>query len=216
MPRIVPCKNGPLYAENMPELKDEAGNILEGKGESYSLCRCGQSKNKPFCDGSHAKAGFESKNHVEETRNDPIEYKGMVEGDEVVISYTPVLCGSYEACIHNAPGAFQHGRDPWIEPEKDSKDNIAKALKRCPSGAISVSVNGSALSHLDTDEVEIHVMEDGPYLVRNVDLHNEFTGERADTQKYILCRCGHSKNKPFCDASHNNVGWKGKARDRKD
>ena len=51
--------NGPLVVTGDIQLIDSAGNQYTKK-EKIFLCRCGQSSNKPFCDGSHKKAGFES------------------------------------------------------------------------------------------------------------------------------------------------------------
>ncbi|HOT98930.1 MAG TPA: (4Fe-4S)-binding protein [Methanotrichaceae archaeon] len=55
--RIVVAKNGPLLVEGSLSLIDEDGNEL-ASNESFALCRCGASKKKPFCDGSHAAIGF--------------------------------------------------------------------------------------------------------------------------------------------------------------
>ena len=51
-------KNGPLVIEGKAEITDENGDVNETEGEMVALCRCGQSANKPFCDGSHQKAVF--------------------------------------------------------------------------------------------------------------------------------------------------------------
>jgi CDGSH-type Zn-finger protein len=51
--------NGSLRITGDVELVDGEGNVFETK-KSFSLCRCGQSENKPFCDGTHRKIGFES------------------------------------------------------------------------------------------------------------------------------------------------------------
>ncbi|MUK88612.1 CDGSH iron-sulfur domain-containing protein [Ornithinibacillus sp. L9] len=51
--------NGSLRVTGDVELVDKEGNVFETK-KSFSLCRCGQSSNKPFCDGTHRKIGFES------------------------------------------------------------------------------------------------------------------------------------------------------------
>ena len=58
--KITPRKDGPLKVEGENlTLVDEAGNTYDLAGRSVvSLCRCGASQNKPFCDGSHAKIGF--------------------------------------------------------------------------------------------------------------------------------------------------------------
>lgn len=57
--RITVRDNGSLRVTGPVILEDAEGNVFE-TGESFSLCRCGHSQNKPFCDGSHRKAGFES------------------------------------------------------------------------------------------------------------------------------------------------------------
>ena len=58
---ITPLNNGPLRLEGEFEIRDPQGNLFGLAGRTViSLCRCGQSANKPFCDGSHNRAGFES------------------------------------------------------------------------------------------------------------------------------------------------------------
>lgn len=53
--------NGPLRIEGSFRLVDAGGKEFGlGGRTAISLCRCGQSQNKPFCDGSHGKAGFQS------------------------------------------------------------------------------------------------------------------------------------------------------------
>ena len=56
--QIQAMKNGPLLIEGKAEITDENGDVNETKGKMVALCRCGQSANKPFCDGSHQKVGF--------------------------------------------------------------------------------------------------------------------------------------------------------------
>ncbi|WP_409174118.1 CDGSH iron-sulfur domain-containing protein [Brevibacillus fortis] len=51
--------NGSIRVTGTVELLDGAGDKYE-VGSSFSLCRCGQSEKKPFCDGTHKKVGFES------------------------------------------------------------------------------------------------------------------------------------------------------------
>jgi CDGSH-type Zn-finger protein len=58
--KITPQSNGSIRIEGDFELYDSAGNQFGLGGRTViSLCRCGQSANKPFCDGSHKTAGFE-------------------------------------------------------------------------------------------------------------------------------------------------------------
>ena len=94
MAKITPKTDGPLIVQGIPNLKTANGEIDPGK-PVYGLCRCGQSQNKPFCDGSHTAAGFTSDKGDAKIRNTPISYEGEVEGQNVVISYTPVFVRTY-------------------------------------------------------------------------------------------------------------------------
>ena len=86
---IKPMKDGPLVAQGIPNLKDPVGTGVKPEKPAFGLCRFGQSKNKPFCDGSHTAAGFSSDNGDAKLRNTPIQYTGQVEGKSVTaVSYT--------------------------------------------------------------------------------------------------------------------------------
>ena len=59
--KITSLDNGPLQVEAGAQICDAAGKVFTvAEGKPVYLCRCGQSSNKPFCDGTHRKAGFES------------------------------------------------------------------------------------------------------------------------------------------------------------
>ncbi len=59
--KITVSNNGPLVVEGPPEICDQAGTVFGlGGRRVVKLCRCGQSANKPFCDGSHNRVGFQS------------------------------------------------------------------------------------------------------------------------------------------------------------
>lgn len=62
---IQPSDNGPYLVRGPVSLVDPEGNEIEAKGKNIALCRCGGSQNKPFCDGTHSKIGFESKVRAE-------------------------------------------------------------------------------------------------------------------------------------------------------
>lgn len=56
---IKVLKNGPLRVEGKVTLVDPQGNVMAFDKDKFSLCRCGHSSNKPFCDGTHNKIGFQ-------------------------------------------------------------------------------------------------------------------------------------------------------------
>lgn len=57
--QVMATENGPYKVTGMIELVDHEGNVIETRGRSVFLCRCGGSTNKPFCDGTHSKIGFQ-------------------------------------------------------------------------------------------------------------------------------------------------------------
>jgi CDGSH-type Zn-finger protein/ferredoxin len=206
LPKISPAEDGPLIVETPPNLSGSVEIDLSGKPK-VALCRCGASANKPFCDGAHAKAGFASAPDHSRLRNTPIEYSGEVNGVPVTVSYTPVLCTHAAQCQARASSVFDPSKKPWIQPENGSLEAILDVIAACPSGALRVSVGEQPTQHMTTGEIAIEVEKDGPYHVTNLPLEAEFNGAGASRAKYSLCRCGMSKNKPFCDGSHYDASW---------
>lgn len=204
---ITPREDGPLVVKEPPRIYDHSGAELETR-KVAALCRCGASKNKPFCDGSHNEIGFSSTPDHSKLRNKAIDYSGDVDGVPVTISYTPVLCSHAGECAKRAGAVFQPSEKPWIKPENGTLSNILDVMAACPSGALRVSIGEGSEQHLSSPNVEIRVEEHGPYWVRNVKLDGVFNGVGASRSKYVLCRCGQSKNKPFCDGTHHDIQWR--------
>ena len=126
--------DGPLLCKGRIEVRDAEGGLIESS-EDLVLCRCGHSRNKPFCDGSHHDAGF---------RHD---------------------------------GCFV---DERAEPLDDD------------DAPLMITVRPDAM-----------LVAKGPVTIVSADGRCRSTRMRA-----ALCRCGHSDNKPFCDASHKRCGWR--------
>ncbi|MCR9193315.1 MAG: CDGSH iron-sulfur domain-containing protein [Hyphomonas sp.] len=204
--KILPVEDGPLIVTDLPALHDGDGTTIEA-GEKTALCRCGLSAKKPFCDGSHKAAGFSSAPETASIRNTPITYSGDVEGTQVTVHYTPVLCSHAAECVKASSAIFDPTRKPWVMPEQGSMADLLAAMSHCPSGALRLEVGTSEPQHMVNGDVDVTVERNGPYRVKNVALDAEFNGAGASQSKYVLCRCGHSKNKPFCDGSHRDAGW---------
>ena len=208
MAKIIPIENGPLLAKEVPVLTSQAGENIDPGKPAYGLCRCGQSKNKPFCDGSHTAVGFTSDNGDAKIRNNPVQYSAEVEGQKVTVSYTPVLCGHIAECQRLQKTVFDPTKKPWIQPENGTVEGIKSVIAACPSGALRVAFEDEDPSHIDSDDIAVSVVQHGPYIVKNIDLEAEFNGAGASQKEFILCRCGQSRNKPFCDGSHHDVKWR--------
>jgi hypothetical protein len=106
---------------------------------------------------------------------------------------------------------FRVRAEPFIDLSAADKDLIIEAVRKCPSGALSHALDGT--EHRDQErEPMVTVSKDGPYRITGgVEIANEPRAEGASNEHYALCRCGGSKNKPFCDGTH----WYIKFRDDK-
>ncbi len=195
-PGITPTPDGPYLVKGLKNFTNQKGSI-ETK-ETMALCRCGGSANKPFCDGTHAKIGFSSaklEGRVEDKREN---YKGR----KITIHDNRGICAHAGRCTDGLASVFHLKEEPWIFPDAASADEIIATIQKCPSGALSYSADD--LEHPDREgEPTIFVAPNGPYLVSGApDLVDTARLEGTSIEHFTLCRCGGSKNKPFCDGTH--------------
>lgn len=217
-PKIWPLPNGPYYLINdmQPKVVD---NLQNFKGEplattvGIALCRCGASKNKPFCDGTHNVIGFSSAN---KTLDEDDDMKKMVikdkrrdyPGKEITVHDNRRICSHAAECVNNLSSVFKLGSKPWINPDASKMNEIIDVVRKCPSGALSYSIDG--VEYRDPEEQRnptVTVLKNGPYhITGGIELIGENIqfGEGASKEHYTLCRCGVSENKPFCDGSHKS------------
>lgn len=132
---LIVRTDGPLQFSGEITLEDAEGTVIQ-QGEEAWLCRCGQSQDKPFCDGAHMQCGFSDLAEFEDSRREPLESE---------------------------------------------------------AGPLTLTLKPDAM-----------LIAKGPLTIRSQDGSSESTRNRA-----ALCRCGQSQNKPFCDASHKQCGFRG-------
>ena len=97
------------------------------------------------------------------------------------------------------------GKEPWIEPDAAGVEAIIAVIGQCPSGALSYSIDGKQTNQ-GTAADGISVSKNGPYHVTGEFTLKDPSRDNDDTPgRYALCRCGASKNKPFCDGSHWDI-----------
>ncbi len=208
-PKIAGLPNGPYYLLNDMTPK-VVPNIQNSKGEScttvagVALCRCGGSNNKPFCDGTHGKNGFTDRKLTDGALDKRTDYVGK----KITIHDNRGICAHAGYCTDNLASVFKMKTEPWIDPDGAAVEEIIETIKKCPSGALSYTVD--SVVHRDQDrEPMVTVTKDGPYAVTGgIELLEQLLGEGASTEHYTLCRCGGSKNKPFCDGTHWHIGFK--------
>ncbi len=205
-PKIACLPNGPYYLLN--DMTPKAiPNIQTSKGGPCStitgvaLCRCGGSNNKPFCDGTHGKNGFTD----EKLADGSLDKRANYVGKRITIHDNRGICAHAGYCTDNLASVFKLKEEPWIHPEGAAVKEIIDTIKRCPSGALSYTVDN--VEHRDQDrEPMVTVTKDGPYAITGgIELLEQPLGEGASIEHYTLCRCGGSKNKPFCDGTHWSI-----------
>ncbi len=198
---IKAAQDGPYIVKDLEDFSNREGSV-ECK-EAMGLCRCGQSANKPFCDGTHKKIGFSSENQLASGKDRLDTYHGK----KITIHDNRSLCAHAGYCTEGLPAVFRHRQDPFVDPEGASIEKIIDIVNQCPSGALSYSLEDESETRV-ISEASIFIAPDGPYLVKGkVVLLDTEKGKGASETHCTLCRCGASKNKPFCDGSHWDVNF---------
>lgn len=206
--QFKPLPDGPylLVSESGDDdlLRNSKGEVIPAKTRT-TLCRCGTSSNKPFCDGTHKKIGFSGEKEVDGSLDQRISYKGKA----ITIHDNRGICAHSGFCTDGLPLVFNMDREPWIDPDGAEAEEIIETIRKCPSGALGYSVDG--IEHRDLDrEPGITVSRNGPYrLVGWIEVEGEEPRAKEVSREHCAaCRCGASKNKPFCDGSHWYLGFK--------
>ncbi len=200
----IECKpNGPYLVKGLEELRNSTGDRIPTK-PVIALCRCGGSANKPFCDGTHQTNGF-SDARLSDGSADKLD---VYRGRRITVYDNRAICAHAGRCTEGLAAVFKYGSEPWIDPDGAAVEAIIEVIGRCPSGALSYSLEG--MENRDQPrEPSVTVSKDGPYaVVGGAELTGQAWGPGASTEHYTLCRCGGSKNKPFCDGTHWSIGFK--------
>ncbi len=204
---IMVAENGPYLATNVPAVRTHLGEQLPVPPQ-LALCRCGQSAVKPFCDGAHAQTGFTDGKDPSRVPDRRDTYRGQ----QVTVFDNRGICQHSGLCTDRLPTVFRTDAEPFVAPSGGRLDEIIRAVRDCPSGALSLALSGGeARLFVDWNgerEAAIEVTRDGPYRVTGgIPLTGAAGADVARAQgssreHYALCRCGHSQNKPFCSGMH--------------
>lgn len=195
-PKISTSVNGPLVVQGLKEITASNGLKVFLEKNTIALCRCGQSKSKPFCDGTHGKIGWQDKK-LEGRQPRLVD---SFTGKTITIHDDRGICAHIGNCTDGLPKVFRMGVEPWIDPDAETAEKIINTIKKCPSGALSYSIDGVKYDKF-SEHPEIVVSKNGPYYVKGSIKLND-TDQPESTEHFALCRCGKSKNKPFCDGQH--------------
>lgn len=129
-------------------------------------------------------------------------------GKEFSVSWDQRLCIHAEECVRARGDLFVAGREPWCNPDTASVEEAADVIGRCPSGALHMTRAGEDLQESHRENT-IVVSCNGPLFVRgDLDIEGAPEDMPGVRSRVALCRCGESRNPPFCDASHERMGFK--------
>ncbi len=196
-PTVTCSPNGPYFVRELTALSNSRGEALEAK-PVFALCRCGGSANKPYCDGTHKSNGFSDA----KLDGDSSQTRQTYIGQQITVHDDRSICAHAGFCTGNLAAVFNSQDSPWINPDNSTVDGIVAAVKRCPSGALSYAINGVEGPE-DAAVAAIEITRDGPYAITGpFELANAALAAGAPPTRMTLCRCGASRNKPFCDGSH--------------
>ncbi|MGA2681672.1 MAG: CDGSH iron-sulfur domain-containing protein [Candidatus Bathyarchaeia archaeon] len=207
--KIMVTKDGPyLVSGGLPIDKQIIGIGKEGEpetwvqgkkvpaGETCALCRCGESKSKPFCDGTHGKIKFNGTETASKKTHD--KQAKVMDGSTLKLEDAPALCAAARFCH----------RDP------KARELAIEEACQCPSGRLVESDKKTGKVFEKEFTQSISLIEDPQNKVSGpIGLRGGIPVESSDGTTYevrnrqTLCRCGKSQNKPFCDGSHIDEGF---------
>jgi uncharacterized Fe-S cluster protein YjdI len=128
---------------------------------------------------------------------------------EITIIWEPKLCDHSSICYRSLPKVFKLSERPWIDPNAATTLEIIKTVDRCPTKALTYELNKDVVINEENSITKITILQDGPYLVDgNIKVLDYKGNEIVYKRGIALCRCGASKNKPFCDGIHSHIGFK--------
>jgi CDGSH-type Zn-finger protein len=215
--KIIISKNGPYLvsggvplAENVI-VTDADGYSYEWRRdkeypvqENYKLCRCGQSKNKPFCDGTHLQINFNGTETA--SRESYFEQAGEISGSGLELTDATALCAHASFC--DRAGGIWELIERSDEPE--ARRIAIEEAANCPSGRLVVwDKEGNEIESEFEPSIELveepHKDVSGPIWVRgNIQIESADGTTYEVRDRVTLCRCGKSANKPFCDGTDHN------------
>lgn len=131
------------------------------------------------------------------------------ENDEIKVTWDLKRCIHAKECVHGLPDVFDPDQKPWIKPENASPEKLTEVIERCPTGALHYTLKQSDKTETPPEQNVLTIEEDGPiYIHGEVVIRNMDEEVVLKDTRVAMCRCGKSKNKPFCDNSHVDAEFK--------
>ncbi len=129
--------------------------------------------------------------------------------DRIVVRWEPRLCIHTGNCLRGLPQVFNLSARPWISINAADADKIAEVVMTCPTGALTYERPDSAPSESKTEVVKITERPNGPLFVEGpVKIVAANGAVIKEGNRFSLCRCGHTQNRPFCDGTHKKINFR--------
>ena len=201
--RVPLVRAGIEYSEFGEPLGWQDGTAFEPL-DTYELCRCGHSSRKPYCDGTHLLIDFDGTETADRGPSDA--RRTTFEGDGIVLTDDTSLCSRAGFCTDRLTNIW-HLMEETSDPE--IRERVIQMASSCPSGRLQYSTTEDRVPVEAELPPSVGVEPDGPYVVRGgVRIVSEDGTTWETRNRVALCRCGASTNKPFCDGTHEQIGFR--------
>lgn len=129
-------------------------------------------------------------------------------GDDVDVTWDKRLCIHVQECVKAKGELFVTGRKPWGDPNVTDADYVVEVVSRCPTGALTVTRKDGGTGETSPETNRVVIANNGPlYVTGRLEIDGAADDMEGVKVRAALCRCGDSKNKPFCDNSHEEAGF---------
>lgn len=221
--RITVTEKGPYMVYGRPPLAEQfimlnaeneswffqEGEHFSTESEPTALCRCGASNRKPYCDGRHTKADWDPT--LTATPEPLLEGAEVIEGATLTMIDNPKYCVFARFCHPNG--------DTWTltqnSDDPESRRLAIREVQMCPGGRLSMWDNRTQKPLEFHLEPSLGLIEDPPigasgglWIRGGIPMQRE-NGEAYEIRnRVVVCRCGQSANKPYCDGTHAEIKWR--------
>lgn len=199
--RIIESEHGEPLTWETPDPVERGDD-----GEGYALCRCGGSGSKPFCDGTHARSGFDGSASEGDPPGERYDERAKAyPGAGIVVRDDRGLCVHAGFCGNRVTNV-------WKLTSK-TDDSVTRAqvmamVELCPSGALTYRMEADGRDVEPDLPAQVAVIADGPLWVSGGVRVEGPDGRALEPRNRVtLCRCGESAHKPLCDGSHKDAGF---------
>jgi uncharacterized Fe-S cluster protein YjdI/CDGSH-type Zn-finger protein len=128
---------------------------------------------------------------------------------EIVVHWDSDLCIHTGRCLRRLPEVFDTRRRPWVDVDAASGEEVAAAVRLCPTGALRYERPDGGEPEPPEVPTTVEPRPNGPLFVRGAIRIVQPDGTVVDHgPRFALCRCGATSNPPFCNNAHREIGWR--------